>query len=180
MEILEYDPTIDGVLESWMQRLGTDFAGYRNHVYRVFNYARVLTKDAGRDSEIIAVASAFHDLGVWTHSTLDYLEPIRAPCHRARVRRRAPNVGAYDRADDRHAPQAAAVSRRGGTARRGIPARGPLRPRVRGAVRAGVDRGYARELNARFPDEGFRGGIARLLLGWMVTHPRRPLPMMRL
>jgi len=180
MEILEYDPTIDGVLESWMQRLGTDFAGYRNHVYRVFNYARVLTKDAGRDSEIIAVASAFHDLGVWTHSTLDYLEPS--------ARLATEHVSGDERRTSARTIELMIVMHH-----KLLPYHGEAEQLVEGfrradrcdlafgaLFRAGVDRGYARELNARFPDEGFRGGIARRLLGWMVTHPRRPLPMMRL
>ena len=180
MEILEYEPTIDGVLESWTQRLGPDFAGYRNHVYRVFNYARALTNSADRNAEIIAIASAFHDLAVYTHRTFDYLDPS--------ARLAADYVAGDERRAWTRTLELMIVMHH-----KLLPYRGEHEHLVEGfrradrcdltlgtVLRSGIDRGFARELNARFPDEGFHAGVARSLLRWIVTHPRRAFPFMKL
>src|SRR5262245_60745158 len=75
LEIREQHPTIDGVLEAWEERLGADAKAYRNHVYRVFNLGLALVPEAQEREDLIAVASVFHDLGIWSHSTFDYIRP---------------------------------------------------------------------------------------------------------
>ena len=68
-------PTIDEVLHDHASALGHDFIAYRNHVYRVVN---LCSRDRGRrdvDLEKIAVAAVFHDLGIWTNKTFDYIAP---------------------------------------------------------------------------------------------------------
>jgi hypothetical protein len=53
--------------------LGGDFAGYRNHAYRVMNLCLALSPSGDRRK--IALAAAFHDLGIWTAATFDYIPP---------------------------------------------------------------------------------------------------------
>jgi len=38
---------------------------------------------------------------------------------------------------------------------------------------------FLRDVFAAFPDAGFRPRVARLVLGWVFTHPLRPLPILR-
>src|SRR5678816_3071087 len=67
-------PTIDAVLNDHASVLGDDFVAYRNHVYRVVNFCVAIA--GGRDDlEKIAIAAAFHDLGIWTDRTFDYIAP---------------------------------------------------------------------------------------------------------
>jgi len=54
-------------------QIGEDYARYRNHVNRVFSFCIHL--DEGRNSEKYAIAAVFHDIGIWTEQTIDYLEP---------------------------------------------------------------------------------------------------------
>jgi HD superfamily phosphodiesterase len=75
MNIIETHETIDGLLQEWRSDLGADHIAYRNHVYRVFNLSSRLACATGEDSEKLAVAAAFHDVGIWLDQTLDYLEP---------------------------------------------------------------------------------------------------------
>jgi hypothetical protein len=66
---------LDQVLAGHTNQLGPDFVGYRNDAYRVANPG-VMLAPTGRDQiEKIAIAAAFHDLGIWTDETFDYLEP---------------------------------------------------------------------------------------------------------
>src|SRR6476660_9059814 len=67
-------PTIDEVLHDHASELGRDFIAYRNHVYRVANLCAAIVRDRV-DFEKIAVAAVFHDLGIWTNKTFDYIAP---------------------------------------------------------------------------------------------------------
>lgn len=53
--------------------LGDDFTAYRNHTYRVANLCVALSRTNAEQLEKIAMATAFHDLGIWTDHTFDYL-----------------------------------------------------------------------------------------------------------
>jgi hypothetical protein len=69
-------PLIDEILVAHAASAHGDeagFAGYRGHVYRVFNYARVLVDDADDRDDKLAIAAAFHDIEAF--SGLDYLAP---------------------------------------------------------------------------------------------------------
>ena len=57
------------------QELGADFTPYRNHTYRVANLCVAQTSGGAEAMEKIAIAAAFHDLGIWTDHTFDYLQP---------------------------------------------------------------------------------------------------------
>jgi hypothetical protein len=66
--------TIDSILNTYRSELGENYASYRNHVYRVYNFA--LTQlDPNQELEKLSIATAFHDLGIWTNKTFNYLEP---------------------------------------------------------------------------------------------------------
>ena len=70
-------PTFDSIVESYKPKIGKDFNGYRNHCYRVFQFCQALSdKELGEeDSQKLQIALAFHDLGLFTDNTVDYLPP---------------------------------------------------------------------------------------------------------
>lgn len=65
---------IEGILDDWHNVLGKDFNRYRNHVYRVFNLCMHFNQYRPEDENLIAIASCFHDLAIWSKKTFDYLE----------------------------------------------------------------------------------------------------------
>jgi len=67
--------TVNTILHTHAAVLGQDFAGYRNHVYRVLNLCRYIAGGSRVEVDTLAVAAAFHDLGIWTHGTFDYIGP---------------------------------------------------------------------------------------------------------
>jgi hypothetical protein len=73
--MLENIATLDRVLETHATELGEDFTAYRNHAYRVANLCVALNPGDSQVIEKIAIAAAFHDLGIWTARTFDYLAP---------------------------------------------------------------------------------------------------------
>lgn len=68
-------PTLDGLLQAHAAELGDDFRAYRNHTYRVANLCVALSSGDSAQLEKIATAAAFHDIGIWTDRTFDYLQP---------------------------------------------------------------------------------------------------------
>lgn len=65
---------IDPILSEYKTDLGVHFDTYRNHVYRIYNFALLLDSEE-TNHEKYAIVAAFHDLGIWSANTFDYLEP---------------------------------------------------------------------------------------------------------
>lgn len=73
--MIEQHPLIEEVLKQHKGDLTIDYDKYRHHVYRVFNFTLLMHPADPKEVEALAVAAAFHDIGIWTVGTLDYLEP---------------------------------------------------------------------------------------------------------
>jgi HD superfamily phosphodiesterase len=71
-------PIIEEVFDAHAPELGHDLIAYRNHVYRVVNLCLAIVGDSGVEVEKITVAAVFHDLGIWTNNTFDYIAPAVA------------------------------------------------------------------------------------------------------
>jgi hypothetical protein len=72
---MEYsNKIIEDIMPKFKPVLGTDYDKYKNHVYRVF--LNCLLIDGEKDNEEkYALAALFHDIGIWTNDTFDYLDP---------------------------------------------------------------------------------------------------------
>lgn len=68
------DPDIDSMLQRFKPILGEDFERYHNHVYRVFSNCLLMDPEL-QCREKYAIAAVFHDIGIWTDHTFDYLDP---------------------------------------------------------------------------------------------------------
>jgi hypothetical protein len=61
------------LFETYRPALGPDFDGYRNHCLRMCNYCLAFCGLGEEHEEKCAIAAVFHDLGIWTDRTFDYL-----------------------------------------------------------------------------------------------------------
>ena len=68
-------PLLEEILGEWQQEIGNDFQAYKNHIYRVVHFCLMLHRSNEVEREKIIIAGCFHDLGIWTHHTFDYLQP---------------------------------------------------------------------------------------------------------
>jgi hypothetical protein len=73
--LLTNHPTVEQVLSDHASVLGRDHVAYRNHVYRVVNLCLAAAGENPVELEKLAVAAVFHDLGIWTNQTFDYIAP---------------------------------------------------------------------------------------------------------
>jgi hypothetical protein len=168
-------PLIDEVLGPYQAVLGTAFAAYRNHVCRVVSLSELLAPLSDVDRRQIQIAGCFHDLGIWTHQTFDYLAPSRELA-RAYLEREGPAawVAPVLRIIDDHHKIRGARDRLAECFRRA-----DWIDVTRGTLRFGVPRERIRELQARYPSTGFHALLVKLTLRQMLRTPWNPLPMMR-
>ena len=84
IKIITYSNVVESSLAMYKDLIGTDYNGYRNHIYRVLTYSRHFLDGDESNIDVIASALVYHDIGLWTAGTLAYLEPsaqlARAKC----------------------------------------------------------------------------------------------------
>jgi hypothetical protein len=170
-------PTVDDVLGDHAMALGEDFVAYRNHVYRILNLCVAI---AGRSElDKIAVAAAFHDLGIWTNGTFDYIAPSIALAHDYLVARGHEDWTAEIEGmiADHHkiTPSTADTGSLIEAFRRA-----DWIDVTRGLRGFGVPRPLVARLFATWPSAGFHWRLLTLTLDRLRTHPLTPLPMVRL
>lgn len=170
---------LDELLQAHATELGRDFAGYRNHTYRVVNLCAAFSSREPEQLQKMAIAAAFHDLGIWTGGTFDYLPPsIRlADAHLARS----------GNADWGPEITAMILEHHKISAWRGNPhwlvepfRRADWVDVTRGLRAFGLPRSLLREIFATWPNAGFHKRLVQLELRRLRTHPWNPLPMVRL
>ena len=70
----DHEPLIDELLGRFRQEIGADLEKYANHVHRVFETCVMRDTDPANRHKY-AIAAVFHDIGIWTAHTIDYLPP---------------------------------------------------------------------------------------------------------
>ena len=172
MEVVTAHPIVDAVLDRHRDALGDDLSAYRNHVYRCITYHQLLLGFSIPD--VAALAWATHDLGIWTAGTLDYLTPsadLAAAYADEFGIADIDQLRALITEHHRLRPVDDHVTETFRKADLIDVSRGLLHNRIgRSTVRAAV---------AQLPYNGFHVFLAKVLTGYAVRHPRRPLPMMR-
>lgn len=67
---------IEKILFQYQTIIGADYQGYLNHCKRVAVCCLILAQDDCQQTrDKIAIAVAFHDIGIWTAKTIDYIQP---------------------------------------------------------------------------------------------------------
>jgi hypothetical protein len=177
--LFEEIATLDRLLNEHRRAIGRDFPGYRNHAYRVANLCAAACSATPSQLETIAIAAAFHDLGIWTDGTFDYLEPsvrlARSYLAASGNERQAAEVVAMIRDHHKLTPPGANPTALVESFRRADWADLSM-----GAIAFGIQRPLARLLFTVWPSAGFHRRLVQLTLERWRRHPLSPLPMVRL
>ena len=170
--------TVEEVLANHERLLGTDGIGYRNHVYRVVNLCLALARDSPIEIEKLAVAAVFHDLGIWTNHTFDYIAPSVSL---AREHLAARGIGAWAAEIE-----AMIMDHHKVTSSRSVPPslvesfrRADWIDVTWGLRRFGVPRPFIATVRYTWPDAGFHRRLLQLTVDRFLKHPLTPLPMVK-
>ncbi|HAS54997.1 MAG: phosphohydrolase [Nitrospirae bacterium GWC2_57_13] len=178
LNILEQIPLINSIMASHRESLGVDFTAYRNHCYRVANFCLALSDGYDAEQDKVAIAAAFHDLGIWTHRTFDYLGPSRLL-----VREYLVKISRVAWTDE---VEAMVAFHHKLTPYRGNPAwlvepflKADWIDILKGGLKFGLPRGFVAQVLSVFPNAGFHRRLVELTMQRMKSHPFSPLPMMK-
>lgn len=176
-------PLLDAILTAYRPVIGADFVAYRQHCHRVAALCLASLDDSLSHAQhrAVQIAAAYHDLGIWTANTFDYLEPsvTLALAGEADLAGIDPKLVAamiywHHKITPMIMPGSGADQALVNAFRRadwfdvvcGLFARWSLSPSRRALYR-------------RLPVAGFHGVLLRLALRRLRTHPLSPLPMFR-
>jgi hypothetical protein len=171
-------PTVEEVLDIHASELGHDLIAYRNHVYRVVNLCLAIVGYSRVELEKIAVAAVFHDLGIWTNDTFDYIAPSVAIARKHLAARgmaewipgiEAMIVDHHKVTRSRANPQSLVESFR----------RADWVDVSRGVRRFGLPRTFIAAVAATWPSAGFHRRLVQLTIDRFWKHPLTPLPMVK-
>jgi len=157
--------------------IGPAYDGYRNHVIRMASFCFAL-RQCNEEKRKIAAAACFHDIGIWTANTLDYVAPSVPPALQ------------YLAANglERWSADVELMIMEHHKLRRYSPTRDSLIELFRqgdlvdfslGAVKFGLSSDLIQELKGQFPNAGFHKNLVKLAAGWFIKHPLNPAPMMK-
>ena len=165
------------VLERYKSSLKNDFDAYNNHCNRVFNYCVLLDSELTHHPKY-AIAVIFHDLGIWTENTFDYLDASKelAKNHLKTIGKENWTEEVLLMIDMHH---------------KRSPYKGKFAETVEvfrkadwidvslGMINHGIPRSKIKEINKQFPNAGFHKFLAKKTLQRLVTNPFNPLPMFK-
>lgn len=66
---------VEEIIGNHRHHMGDQYLPYKNHVYRVLNFCFMFHQPTDEESDKLAIASAFHDLGLWPGDQIDYIDP---------------------------------------------------------------------------------------------------------
>lgn len=176
--LIERHERYDALLLGYASIIGKDYTAYRNHGYRMMNYCLALAGSRPDVLEKVGIAAAFHDLGIWTDHTFDYLPPSEGLARDWLLRAgKAEWVEEVVAMVSEHHKLSACDTEQG-----------PLVEAFRradwidvtlGMRRFGLPATLLREVNAAFPNAGFHWRLVQLSTWRALRHPLNPLPMFK-
>ena len=164
-------------MDSYSGSIGIDFARYKNHVSRVFYSCLLLDKDPANE-EKYAIAAVFHDIGIWTDHTIDYLNPSIA-----QVKKFLTNSGKEKWIEEislmiywHHKPRVYK-----GKYQETVDnfRKGDWIDVTLGVRKFGVESTQLKSLRKKFPNLGFHLFLVKKIARNFLMHPLRPLPMFK-
>ena len=180
MNVTTRYPLVDDLLEEYRDVINQDFQGYRNHITRMLNFCHYLLPDISPDdSKKIQIAAVFHDIALWTHDRVDYLEPSYQDCHQW-----------LEKHDLKHWKEEIQIiidmhhliyQYKGPYARIAeVFRQADLIDFSLGLIKNGVKRSFITAVKNEIPNAGFHKTLMRFTLVQLGRNPLNPFPMMRI
>lgn len=169
-------PRIEGILQYYTTAIGNDYNAYRNHVYRVYHLTLLLHQQdlSIEENEYLCIALAFHDMGVWTHHTMDYLPPSTDLALFYMNENEMKNTALVSQLIGEHHK----ISKHNNALVESV-RKADLTDLSFGIIGSNLPKSFYQNLVIDFPHLGFQKMITKKLLVYAFKHPFRPFPMMK-
>ena len=174
--IVQQHRGIEELFFSYEKIIGKDIEKYKNHVYRIFNFSLYLSNN--QDTEKYAIAAFFHDVGIWTNNTFDYLQPSvdLAKKYLIQIQKENWSEEISLMIDNHH---------------KTTPYKGNFSASVEifrkadwtdvslGFIYFEISPAFIKEAVKQFPYKGFHFFLTKLFAKNLIQHPLKPLPMFK-
>ena len=172
---------VEEILLPWQERIGVDFNGYKNHVYRMLHCCFALATCSEEDRHKLIIAACHHDIGLWSDHTVDYLPPsIREAVTYLEANQMNHWVEEITLLIDLHHKLRAI---KGEVAEKypllEVFRRADLADFSLGLVLGGVPREFFGNVKQQFPNAGFHKMLMKAAGGWFAKHPLSPPPFLK-
>ncbi|MEW5675647.1 HD domain-containing protein [Flavobacterium enshiense] len=177
MSLIVTNNIIDTILHSFESELGKNYAPYRNHVYRVYNFS-IPFATSEKDTEKLSIAAAFHDIGIWTNNTLDYLKPSAELAKAYCIEQHLNNTIAEEielMIDNHHKLSKVKASELAEIFRKA-----DLTDLTFGLLSKEHSKENIRKIRKVFPNKGFHLFLIKLFFKNLITNPLHPFPIFKL
>lgn len=166
---------IDLILEPYLVFIKEDI-GYINHTKRMLLYALELQELNEEQIEKFIIATAFHDLGIWTENSFDYLEPS---VELARVYLKEQDKMGYEHdvvqmINEHHKQMAIKNNNLAELFRKA-----DLIDVSWGLISFGINAKKIQEIKKAFPNNGFHKTLLKWAWKQLKKEPWRPMPMLK-
>lgn len=175
-------PLVEEILTPWQERIGTDYDGYKNHVYRMLHCCFALAPNISADDQLkLTIAACYHDIGIWSDHTVDYLPPsIREAVHYLEAKQLTSWEEEVTFLIDLHHK----IRVIEGPLAKKYPLlevfrRADLADFSLGLILGGVPRNFMRRLKQEFPNAGFHRMLMKEAVAWFARHPLSPPPFIK-
>jgi len=178
MNIEENIPLLENILSVWKNEIGADYIGYKNHVYRMIHCCFALHDCNEEEREKIIIAGCFHDLGLWTENTVDYLPPSALL---AREYLKNKNLEHWSTEielmiDMHHKIRA---YKKDDYPLVDVFRKGDLADFSLGMIKGGISKETMEKIKMLFPNAGFHKMLLKVQGKWLLKHPFNPFPIMK-
>ena len=178
MNVVRQSALLDELLAGYKPQLALDYDAYRNHCMRLFNFCMALAGDDKAAEDKIAIAAVFHDLGIWTENTLDYLAPSQLLAQRYLEKS---FKASWCKEIDAMISEHHKITRYKENPAWLVEAfrKADLIDLSGGLIRFRLPDDFVSDVLDAYPNAGFHKILARLAIKRLKTNPLSPLPMMK-
>lgn len=178
MPIEAHIPLVEEILDRWQDNLGNDYLGYKNHVYRMIHFCFALHPCDAQARQKIIIAACFHDLGIWTDHTVDYLPPSIALVTKYLQQQHLESwIAEIELMIDMHHKFRKYRDDRYPLVE--VFRKGDLVDFSLGMVKCGLPKTYIQQVKHQFPNAGFHRRLMQLAGSWFYNHPLSSPPFMK-
>jgi len=178
LKIFEDIALVSEILNKWKPELGVDHRGYENHVNRMIRFCFMLHDWNEKEQTKIIIAACFHDLGIWTHNTFDYIQPSISLAEdylqENKLKAWTAEISTMIESHHKLTPYENRDLRSVEIFRQA-----DLIDVTLGCIRFGLTKDQVRGVKRQFPNAEFHKRLAKLIFSRFTTHPFKPFPMVK-
>lgn len=174
--MLKHIDEVEQLTANWSDFLGSSLTAYRNHIYRVINLCALMRDLDASELRQVVIAACFHDVAIWLDDTFDYLAPSREHAQRYLEQQGLEEWGDLicSMIEQHHKVTRDTSHPLVETFRRADWIDVTL-----GRLRFGLDAMRVSAVRRAFPNAGFHVFLLQRSGRELLSHPWKPLPMMR-